>query len=110
MSKYLVQVVLLLITSLTVGCGEKEPPAPPPPSEGELIWTKNCKVCHAQGLNGAPIIGNAAMWSKRVPQGLPTLIEHAINGYGLMPAKGGNADLPDADVAKAVEYMVSKVQ
>jgi len=26
---------------------------------GEEIVKQNCKVCHAQGLNGAPIIGNA---------------------------------------------------
>ena len=47
-------------------------------------------------------------------QGKPTLYEHAIKGYqgkaGVMPAKGGNAGLPDADVKAAVDYMVAQAK
>ena len=29
-------------------------------SMGKEIYTANCKVCHAQGINGAPVLGNKA--------------------------------------------------
>ena len=39
------------------------------------------------------------------------LHDHAIKGFqgkaGVMPAKGGAASMPDADVKAAVDYMVS---
>lgn len=79
-------------------------------SLGEQTYIKNCKVCHAQGINGAPILGNKKMWAKRVPQGVPTLIEHAINGYGLMPGKGGNTELTTAEISAVVNYMVEQIK
>lgn len=105
--------VRLLILSMLVwvlaGCAKNEE-APAAPSNGEIVFKGTCRVCHAQGINGAPIYGNKKMWGKRLPQGIPTLIEHATNGYGLMPAKGGNADLTSQDISDAVNYMVSAVQ
>lgn len=77
---------------------------------GEEVFAGLCINCHAAGLNGAPIFGNAKMWGPRIEQGLPTLIEHATNGYELMPAKGGNPDLTDEQIAAAVTYMVSQVE
>ena len=32
----------------------------------------------------------------------------ALKGKGVMPAKGGNSALPDADVIAAVEYIASQ--
>lgn len=76
---------------------------------GEQLVKQNCKVCHGQGINGAPIIGNKKMWEKRIAQGVPTLVEHATQGFGLMPAKGGSS-LSDEEIATAVNYMVSQVK
>ena len=81
----------------------------PDHSRGIEIVNGTCKVCHAQGINGAPIIGNIKMWGPRAEQGLPTLIEHASNGYGLMPAKGGNQDLTKEDISAAIQYMLSRL-
>ena len=80
------------------------------PSAGELIVKKNCKVCHAQGINGAPIIGNKKMWGPRLSQGEAVLIQHAIDGYELMPAKGGNEDLTNEEITLAVQYFISQVE
>ena len=46
------------------------------------------------------------MWASRIVQGVPVLVDHAINGYGLMPAKGGKESMSDADVEAAVKYMI----
>ena len=37
----------------------------------------------------------------RVDQGIPILVEHASNGFGLMPAKGGKTHLTEQEIAKS---------
>lgn len=91
------------------GCSDDAAPPTPKVSAGEQIFIQNCNVCHAQGINGAPIIGNITMWQKRVGQGITTLVQHAMNGHGLMPAKGGKPELTEAEIELAVRYMVSRV-
>jgi cytochrome c5 len=77
---------------------------------GEEVYNGTCIACHAQGINGAPILGNNKMWGKRVGQGEAILLEHATQGYGLMPAKGGNTDLTDEEVAAGIKFMLSKLE
>jgi len=77
---------------------------------GEELVKKNCKVCHAQGLNGAPIIGNSKMWAPRITKGRETLVANAINGVGLMPAKGGKTQLTDEEIDLAVGYFLSQLE
>jgi cytochrome c5 len=80
-------------------------------SGGEAVYKSACVACHGAGIAGAPKAGDKAAWSPRIAQGKPLLYEHAIRGYqgkaGVMPAKGGNAALADADVKSAVDYMVA---
>ncbi|CAA0121389.1 Cytochrome c-555 [BD1-7 clade bacterium] len=71
-------------------------------------YNNNCKACHAGGINGAPILGNKKMWQPRLSRDETTLIAHANNGFGLMPAKGGSS-LSDAHVADIVRMMISRV-
>ncbi len=75
---------------------------------GEPLVKANCRVCHASGINGAPIIGNNRMWAPRISQGEEILVQHATNGYGLMPARGGST-LTDEQMAQAVSYMLSQL-
>ncbi len=86
-------------------------PGAPAAAGGEGVYKNACVACHGAGIAGAPKAGDKAAWSSRVAQGKPTLYDHAIRGYqgksGVMPAKGGNAALADADVKAAVDYMVS---
>ncbi len=81
---------------------------------GPQVYNSACLACHAAGVGGAPVVGDAAAWTQRIGQGLDTLKKHAIEGYtgsaGYMPAKGGRTDLSDAEVADAVEYMVAESQ
>jgi len=79
---------------------------------GPQVYNSACIACHAAGVGGAPIVGDAASWAPRIAQGSATLAQHAIEGYtgsaGYMPAKGGRTDLSDDEVAAAVEYMTSE--
>ena len=56
----------------------------------------------------------AAAWTARSAQGEDTLIKHAIEGYqgaaGLMPARGGNPALTDAQVAASVKWMLANLK
>jgi cytochrome c5 len=81
---------------------------------GEAIYGAVCAACHSMGVAGAPKTGDAAAWEPRVAQGWATLAEHAINGYqgsaGLMPARGGRADLSDEGVQQAIGFMLAEAK
>lgn len=81
-------------------------------ADGKATYDKACFVCHAAGVAGAPKLGDKADWGPRIAQGLDTLHTHAIKGFqgkkGVMPAKGGNMSLSDADVKAAVDFMASQ--
>ncbi|MBK8959511.1 MAG: cytochrome c5 family protein [Proteobacteria bacterium] len=80
---------------------------------GKSTYDSVCFACHAQGIAGAPKHGDVAAWESRVAQGHDTLVQHAIAGFtgqaGMMPARGGNPTLTDAQVTAAVEYMMAAV-
>ena len=79
---------------------------------GEQVYAQVCKTCHEAGLAGAPKLGDKAAWQARIAQGEATMSQHAIAGFqgkaGAMPAKGGNADLTDDEVRRAVAFMANK--
>jgi cytochrome c5 len=74
---------------------------------GEEIVAAQCAKCHETGVGGAPKIGDRPAWIARVKQGLDSLVRSAINGHGGMPARGGLADLTDAELQNAVVYMLN---
>lgn len=75
---------------------------------GDAVYTANCAACHGTGAAGAPKLGDSAAWGGRLAQGYDTLLKHAIEGIRAMPAKGGNPDLDNVEVARAVVYMANK--
>ena len=77
------------------------------PISGEKIAQANCAMCHAGGLMGAPKIGDIGLWAPRIAQGKDILIDNAIKGIRMMPAKGGNSRLTDEEVAAAVISMAN---
>ena len=87
------------------------PAGAPAAAGGEGVYKTACVACHGSGVAGAPKTGDKAAWSSRIAQGKPMLYDHALRGYqgkaGVMPPKGGNSALADADVKSAVDYMVS---
>ncbi|MFL6656440.1 MAG: c-type cytochrome [Massilia sp.] len=75
---------------------------------GNAVYTANCAACHATGAAGSPKFGDASAWGPRIAQGYDTLVKHATEGIRGMPARGGNADLDDVEVARAVVYMANQ--
>jgi cytochrome c5 len=83
----------------------KDASAPKVLQTGAAVYTAVCAACHGTGAAGAPKVGDAGAWGTRIKQGYDTLVQHAVQGLRLMPAKGGNPDLDDIEVARAVVYM-----
>jgi cytochrome c5 len=87
-------------------------PEDPTLQQGRMVWDGTCMGCHGGNkATGAPKITATRKWQSRIAQGLPTLINHATQGfigktYTEMPARGGNPDLTDAEIASAVLFMV----
>jgi cytochrome c5 len=86
----------------------KDVNAPKVLQSAEAVFTAICSACHTSGAAGAPKVGDAGAWAPRIAQGYDTLLKHAIEGIRAMPAKGGNPDLDDVEVARAVVYMANK--
>ncbi len=78
----------------------------------EMSTCRGVKIAKAGA--GAPKLGDKANWGPRIAQGMDKLYTNSIKGFqgkvGLMPPKGGNAALSDADVKAAVDFMVSKAK
>jgi len=71
----------------------------------EQVVKAQCAKCHKDGVGGAPKIGDREAWTARMKQGLDTLVRSAIRGHGGMPARGGQANLTDAETRAAILYM-----
>ncbi|WP_376695017.1 c-type cytochrome [Wenzhouxiangella sp. EGI_FJ10305] len=78
-------------------------------TDGEMIYSQVCAVCHDAGTAGAPRL-EAGDWSDRLDKGRETLVTHAIDGFNAMPARGGRSDLSDEQVAASVDYMLGQVE
>jgi cytochrome c5 len=79
--------------------------AQPRERSGQQVVAAQCVKCHEAGLHGAPKIDDRAAWSQRMKYGLDATVRSAIRGHGVMPARGGMADLTDAELRAAILYM-----
>ncbi len=75
--------------------------------EGSVVFAEVCTSCHTAGALGAPKFGDKSAWAPRIKQGYETLIKHAEEGIRQMPPRGGNPDLSDIEIARAVAYMAN---
>ena len=79
---------------------------------GEQVFQAVCKTCHEPGIAGAPKVGDKAAWAGPVKKGYETLVQHALNGFQeagkVMPPRGGNPDLSDVEVERALVYMANR--
>lgn len=80
------------------------------PRDGATVYNAVCMACHASGVAGAPKTGDKAAWAPRIAAGNASLLKNATNGKGAMPPRGGAADLSDAELKAAVNYLVGKAK
>lgn len=73
----------------------------------KVIYETNCLVCHGSGAAGAPKLDDNTAWQPRIKKGMTTLVNNVINGFKMMPPKGGCMKCTDAEVKAAVNYMVN---
>lgn len=81
--------------------------------DGSVIYGQLCGACHTNGAGGAPTLDHAH-WDARIAKGVDTLVKHATEGFqgdaGLMPARGGNPSLSDAQVEASVKWMIDNLK
>lgn len=98
---------LAIAPTTTASAGSAAPAAP---KTGDELFEQACKACHGAGIGGAPKAGDKAAWGPRVAKGKDVLYDHALHGFtgsaGMMPAKGGRADVSDDLVKAAVDHML----
>jgi cytochrome c5 len=79
-----------------------------PQRSGEQVVNEVCAACHAEGVRGAPRIGDTQAWAARASQGLTAHTDHAIRGIREMPAHGGSPGVSDVEIERAIVFMVNR--
>jgi cytochrome c5 len=85
-----------------------DPNAPKVEKTGKEVVDAVCSACHATGALNAPKIGDKAAWAPHLAGGLDHLTQNAIKGLRQMPPRGGNPDLSDLEVTRALVYMTNQ--
>jgi cytochrome c5 len=77
----------------------------PVQADVNALYSQSCATCHGAGVLGAPKSGDKAVWTPRLKQGIPLLVERTRNGYKNMPARGLCDSCTDADYAALIQLM-----
>jgi cytochrome c5 len=85
-----------------------DPNAPQVAKSGKEIVDAVCAACHVTGALNAPKIGDKTAWQKLIKEGHDNLTREAIKGVRQMPPRGGNPELSDVEIARAVAYMANQ--
>jgi len=73
---------------------------------GAQVAREHCVMCHDGGLNDAPLTGDQNIWASLFARrGMDVLVRAVSRGHGDMPARGGDANLTDAELRSATVYM-----
>jgi cytochrome c5 len=75
---------------------------------GKDIVDSVCAACHTTGALNAPKIGDTAAWAPLIKQGFDQLVATAIKGIRQMPPRGGDPNLTDVEVARAVAHLANQ--
>ncbi len=75
------------------------------------IYQDNCKVCHQQGIAGAPRFANKQEWEPRLKaDGLEGMLQKAFDGFRGMPPKGNCLSCTKEDLKHTIEYMLEAIK
>ena len=78
----------------------------------EETYKSSCATCHDAGVANAPKLGDKAGWAPRLKLGKDALYKVSLQGKPgtAMVAKGGFANLSDADDMAGVDLMKAKAK
>ncbi len=96
-----------------VGCSPAATPITPEqsalltPADARLagFYENSCKTCHTITGSGAPLTGDITAWKPRLQQGMPTLVDHTVQGFKAMPAGGQCAGCSPDDYRALITFM-----
>jgi len=81
------------------------------PHATQKIYQHFCANCHAVHPLiplGAPRVGVLKDWQQRQKKGVAVMLEHTLNGYNLMPARGGCFECSDEQIKMIIDYMLKQ--
>ena len=91
-------------------CGTASAAASSGPLSGQQVYDQFCFACHATGVGGAPLFGDAGQWAERRDKGMDALMASTLNGINAMPAKGTCMNCSDDELSAAVTYILDNAQ
>ena len=100
--------LIVAIVMLALAVAPNAFAAASPERSGKEVYDQVCAKCHANGLNGAPKVGDRKAWAPRAEQGLASLTQHALEGIRNMPPHGGSFRLTDIEIQRGISYMVNR--
>lgn len=77
-------------------------------AQGKQIYERVCTDCHSSGVMEAPLFCITEAWKPRIAKGMEVLVQHTLQGFNNMPAKGGSETLTAEESTNAVAYMVDQ--
>ena len=98
----------LVVSALIILVYVQEAGAQTAERSGKEVVESLCVSCHGIGARGAPKIGDKKAWSKLSARGLSGLSKSALKGVRDMPPHGGNPNLTDTEIERAITYMVNQ--
>ena len=97
--------IKLALTSAMIGAACMNSAGAQALKSGEQVYKEVCGACHTAGVANAPKLGDRKVWEPLISEGQAVLTAHGWVGVRGMPAKGGKADLPLEDFARATAFM-----
>lgn len=77
---------------------------------GQQVFDVVCVACHgaASAIPNSPKLGDNKAWAPLIKEGLARITADAIKGVGAMPPRGGDPDLTDIELQRAIVYIANK--
>ncbi len=109
--------VVLCLSVFVAGCGsekaerdseailQKAQALTPADAKLAEVYERSCVSCHAVADTSAPLTGDRESWAPRMAQGMDTLVDHVIEGYGGMPPLGLCMECEPDQFQALIEFM-----
>jgi len=102
MMKILISICLLTLASTESSAQEEDPAG--------RTYQETCVVCHGEGVGGAPRLGIAEDWTRRLEYGIEDVYYNTIDGLGGMPPRGTCMNCSDDQLKAVVDFMLGRLE